>query len=161
MKDLIDEYKFALKQLKHQKEQCSLEERNIYSGMQSDLEYALEWMQKCRMPGNRRGVERLAAYQREKPFDPILMQKYTRSLTDDDEKANENIITSWDKERISHALSSLTNKEREVYLMKRGEMLSFSDIASLLGLSKSTVQKMVERAENKIKINKEIIIKAI
>lgn len=42
------------------------EDIKILTDMISDIPYSLEWMKKARRPGNRRGIQRLAAYQRER-----------------------------------------------------------------------------------------------
>jgi positive control factor len=73
------------------------EDKKVIAGMIFDLEFAIEWMETGRRPGNRRGIERRAAYQCEKIFVPLLMQKYFRSSKptyewDDHEK--EDVITS-------------------------------------------------------------------
>ena len=46
-----------------------IEERHAahVRAMIRDCDYILEWMETGRRPGNKRGVERLAAYQREIP----------------------------------------------------------------------------------------------
>lgn len=48
--------------------------------MASDLQYALEWLKTAKWPGNRRGVERRAAYQCMLPVDPQLLQKIIPTL---------------------------------------------------------------------------------
>jgi positive control factor len=154
MNNLIKEYKESLKITRKMYDNAVEEDKKIIAGMISDLEFAIEWLETGRMPGNRRGIERRAAYQREKPFDPLLMQKFFRSSEptyewDDHEK--EDVITSWDRERIEDALSVLTDREREVYLMSRGYCLTYSEIANYLCISSSSVQTMIERAERKIK----------
>lgn len=160
MKDLIEEYKKSLKTLRKIKENAPEEDRKILGSMESDLRYCLQWMTSARRPGNRRGVERLAAYQREKPFDPILIQQYFCGLGEDELTSfqndpfhmidKHNMISESDREKIDAALSTLTTLEREVYLMSRGHCLSYSEIAGMLGIAKGTVQKMIERSEKKI-----------
>lgn len=154
MKELIQQYKQSLAKVRLMYEQAPEEDKKIISGMISDLQYSLEWMQTARMPGNRRGVERLAAYQREKSFDPLIMQQYFRSMDDDPftmiDRPRENVTMEMDRFRIENALSVLTNREREVYLMSRGHCLSFEKIAGCLGITKSSVQTMIKRAEKKI-----------
>jgi positive control factor len=150
---LIYEYKQSLKAAREMYTNASEEDKKIISGMISDIEYAIEWMEKCRMPGNRRGIERRAAYQREKPFDPLMMQKYFRSseqVYEWDDHEQEDKLSDWDMQRIEDALSVLTEKEKEVYLMSRGHCLSYSQIANYLCISRGAVQKMIERAEKKI-----------
>jgi positive control factor len=79
MNNLIKEYKESLKITRKMYDNAVEEDKKIIAGMISDLEFAIEWLETSRMPGNRRGIERRAAYQREKPFDPLLMQKFFRS----------------------------------------------------------------------------------
>jgi positive control factor len=154
MHNLIKEYKESLKVTRKMYDNAVDEDKKIIAGMISDLEFAIEWMSTGRRPGNKRGIERRAAYQREKLFDPLLMQKFFRSSEqvykwDDHEK--EHVITEWDRQRIEDALSVLTKREREVYMMSRGYCLTYSEIANYLCISSSSVQTMVERAERKIK----------
>lgn len=154
MYDLLQEYKQTLKHTKKLFKHASDEDKKIIRGIISDLEFSIEWMETGRRPGNRRGIERRAAYQREKLFDPLLMQKYFRSgepTYEWDDHNKESVITSWDRERIEDALSVLTEREREVYLMSRGYCLTHSEIANYLCISSSSVQTMIERAEKKIK----------
>ncbi|POD46272.1 hypothetical protein BKM15_25870 [Pseudomonas syringae pv. syringae] len=154
MEDLIIQYRQALKEIRRMIPDASEEDKKLLSSMASDLQYALEWMRTGRRPGNRRGIERRAAYQRERPFDPLLMQRYFRSTDEEvyewDDHLQEDSVSYWDRLRIEDALSVLSDKEKEAYLMSKGNCLSFSQIAKYLKLSKSTVQDRVERAERKI-----------
>lgn len=129
-------------------------DKKIIEGIIEDLEFAISWMETGRLPGNKRGVERLAAYQRERPFDPLLMQKYFRNMDEQlyewDDHNQEHSITSWDEERIEDALSVLSKREKEIYLMSRGQCLPYSQIAKYLGIKKATVQDTIKRAERKI-----------
>ena len=154
MEELLKQYRESLRLAKKLLEKASDEDKKIIRGMISDLEFTIEWLATGRRPENQRGIERRAAYQREKLFDPLLMQKYFRSnepVYEWDDHERESVITSWDRERIEDALSVLTEREREVYLMSRGYCLTYSEIANYLCISSSSVQTMIERAERKIK----------
>jgi len=154
MHDLAQEYKQSLKTARKMYHNASEEDKKTIAGMISDLEFSIEWLTTGRRPGQKRGIERRAAYQRERLFDPLLMQKYFRSsepVYEWDDHERESVITSWDRERIEDALSVLTEREREVYLMSRGYCLTYSEIANYLCISSSSVQTMIERAEKKIK----------
>lgn len=146
MKNLIISYQGSLRLVRHLKETANDEDKILLSSMESDLRYALEWMKTARRPGNRRGIERLAAYQREKPMDPLLMQKYFSSTT-----TMHSQLDQTDLDRIEDALSVLTKLEKEIYLMARGQALPRSEIAIILGIEKGTVNKILTRADNKIK----------
>lgn len=66
-------------------------------------------------------IERLAAYQRERACDPLFMQRYFRGMDENlyewDSHRQEHVIGEWDKIRLEDALSLLTEREKEVYLM--------------------------------------------
>ncbi|MCA1042936.1 sigma-70 family RNA polymerase sigma factor [Bacillus toyonensis] len=154
MEELINSYTHSLLEIRNAKTNANEEERKIFSGMISDLEFTLEWLRTGRRPGNRRGIERRAAYQRERACDPLLMQRYFRGTDNHiyewDDHHQEHIIGEWDKIRLEDALSLLTAREKEVYFMSRGHCLTYKEIAKCLKLSCSTVQTMIERAEKKI-----------
>ncbi|WP_052398655.1 sigma factor-like helix-turn-helix DNA-binding protein [Geomicrobium sp. JCM 19039] len=63
-------------------------------------------------------------------------------------------ISQADHFRIDDALSMLTAREREVYIMVKAELLSMEKAASYLGVKKGTVQRQLERAE--LKVNSQI-----
>jgi len=154
MEALIKEYNQSLCKIRKPKENVSEEQQKILYSMASDLKYSLEWMRTGRRPGNRRGIERRAAYQRERAFDPILMQRYFRSTDETvyewDKHVQQHTIGEWEKIQLEAALSVLTKREKEIYLMSRGYCLSYSEIAGYLVISRSAVQTMIERAEKKI-----------
>lgn len=161
MEDLIREYREALRRIRKSKRKYPpVEKRNdeevykyrLLEEMERDLEWSLEWMETGRQPGNRRGVERLAAYQRERPIDPIHFQRYAVQPLYGQE---EHTLSNEDMRRVEEALSLLSPLEREVYIMSRGKGLSYREIAGLLGVAKGTVQKMIERAEKKMAQQKE------
>jgi positive control factor len=153
MEKLLFSYNEQLITTRSMLKNASDRDKSLLNGMIRDLQFAIEWMETGRQPGNKRGVERLAAYQRERPFDPLLMQRFFRSQDETyswDDAENESVITSAEQEMIEDALSVLTAKEKEVYLMSRGHCLSYSQIANCLCISSSSVQTMIERAEKKI-----------
>lgn len=161
MQDLIKQYRKTLKLVRKLKENAPEEDKRILRNIDSDLRYCIQWMRTARRPGNRRGVERLAAYQREKSFDPILIQEYVYGLGKDqlssrkydpfnmiDEKHN--MVSESDRERIEAALSILSPLEREVYLMSRGKCISYKNIGQMMGIKETTVASKIQRAEKKL-----------
>jgi|SRR5690625_4727694 len=148
MRELITEYQKSLKIVREKKETATAEDKRTLGGMESDLRYALEWMRRGRMPGPRRGVERLASYQRERPIDPIHIQTY---MSQPLYQQHKNTVSNSDMERIKKALSCLTEMERDVYIMARGRCIPRSEIAMMLGVEKGTVNKILTRSDEKIK----------
>lgn len=153
MQELIEQYKQSLSRVRERQKTASGDEFTLLSGMASDLQYSLDWMTTGRQPGLRRGIERRAAYQNERPFDPLIMQRYFRSqepVYEWDDHLQEDVIGPNDEYRIEDAIADLTNREREIYLMSRGNSLTYSQIATYLNISISTVKTNIKRAENKI-----------
>ena len=119
----------------------------------SNLKYCIKWLKTGRQPGSTRGAERRSAYEREKPFDPMVMQRFFRSegtvyLWDQEDKAFE--VSESERQIIRTALAVLSEREQEVYLMSRGHSLTQNSIAEKMCLSRSTVKTMLSRADKKI-----------
>lgn len=121
-------------------------ERQIIGEMIGDTEFVIEWLETGRRPGNKRGIERRAAYQREKLMDPIRMQAFVDRGTAGS-PAN---LTEWQMGQIEDALCGLSERERECYVMAYGQCFSHAEIAELLGISKSSVDTHIKRAQQKI-----------
>ena len=128
------------------KESHNEADKKIISNMVSECDYAIEWLSTGRRPGNKRGVERLASYQREKLVDPLKMQAYVQQ----NHAGSSANLSDWQLFQIEDALSRLSPRERECYVMKHGDCHSFADIAMALNISKSAVQSYVETAQQKI-----------
>jgi positive control factor len=120
--------------------------RQIIGEMIGDLEYVIEWLETGRRPGNRRGIERQAAYQRERLMDPVRMQAFVARSTAGS-PAN---LTEWQLHQIEDALCVLSERERECYVLAHGECFTHSQIADMLGITKSSVDTHIKRAQQKI-----------
>lgn len=60
-------------------------------------------------------------------------------------------LTQQQKQHFWNILAQLSHRERVCYLSHVVNLWSFSEIASELGISKSSVQTYIERAREKIK----------
>lgn len=155
MIDLIADYEKALRDIVEKRKTADSTDDALYSGMESDLRYALEWMKSGKQPGTIRGVERRSGREREISVDPVLMQRYFRSVDSSeygwDDHYQEDVIGRQDKELLEGALSVLAKKEREVYMMVRGNALTYGQAAKLMKWkSKGAVQTAIKRADDKI-----------
>lgn len=148
MNQLKQEYKQSLKLVRELQIRLepNHEDTTVLGRMASDLQYTIDWLNTGRRPGNKRGIERRAAYQRTQPIDPIHIQNYVSNPTG----VGNCSVTEDDRQRIEDALSQLSRLEKEVYLMARGQALSHSDIAELMGISIGTVKKSLARADKKV-----------
>lgn len=127
-------------------------DQKILSSMIRDLEFSVQWLSTGRQPGNKKGIDHLAAYQKEKPFDPFLMQLYAEHQSDTYEWELEECPSDIDKEKLSdQILSSLSVKEKEIYLLAKVSGYSQYEIATLLDMPRTTVMNTINRCERKIK----------
>lgn len=124
----------------------AMAERQLIGEMRGDVEWIIEWLETGKRPGNKRGIERRAAYEREKLMDPVRMQAFVSRST----AGSPCNLTEWQKFQIEDALSSLTERERECYVLTHGEGFSFEEAARFLQITKSSVQTLVTRAQAKI-----------
>ncbi|WP_053324985.1 sigma factor-like helix-turn-helix DNA-binding protein [Paenibacillus peoriae] len=127
-------------------EEATPAEKEVISEIISDCEFVEEWLVTGRKPGNKRGVERLAAYQRERPVDPLRMQAYVQR----NHAGSPANLSDWQLFQIEDALSTLSPRERECYTMAHGQCFSRSQIAEFLGITKDSVTEYVERAAKKV-----------
>ncbi|WCF10168.1 hypothetical protein NDS46_10100 [Paenibacillus thiaminolyticus] len=91
---------------------------SFLSSMISDREYDIEWMETGRRPGNKRGIERRAAYQRERPVDPLKLQAYVAKSCSGGAVQAER-ITDRERDRIEFALGQLSPREKECKIGRR------------------------------------------
>ncbi|WP_103110806.1 sigma factor-like helix-turn-helix DNA-binding protein [Brevibacillus reuszeri] len=156
MHDLLKEYKETRKGLNAAYEarrtlaetgnEEAMAERQLIGEMRGEMEWVIEWLETGRRPGNKRGIERRAAYQREKLMDPVRMQAFVDRGT----AGSPVNLTEWQRGQIEDALCGLSERERECYVMANGQCFSHAEIAKMLGISKSSVDTHIKRAQQKI-----------
>ncbi|MEK4519996.1 sigma factor-like helix-turn-helix DNA-binding protein [Paenibacillus sp. FSL H8-0122] len=139
-------YLFSLKGAEQAYRRADADDKKVISGMVSDCEFVIEWLSTGRRPGNKRGIERRAAYQLEKPMDPLRMQAFASRST----AGSPSNLSDWEMFQLEDALSTLSPRERECYMLAYGECFSFAEIAMMLFISKASVQEYLERAQKKI-----------
>jgi positive control factor len=153
--------KADIKKLEKQLERARIEEKeyirqqiavlkrdeSLLSSMEGDLLYAIEWMTTARRPGNRRGAERLSIEQRT----VALPDDYFNNIAYVEQ---EYIEPDEEKQKILEDLTwDLTQREKDVFSLAKGEGFTLNYIAELLGISIGTANKALYRAEKKIEKN--------
>lgn len=151
MQELITEYKQSKAELKHIQATTD-QEQSLINGMGRDMDYAIEWMETGRRPGSKRGIERLAAYQREIPTD--IIEKYMQPTP----KLETGAYDEQHYYQMEFILAMLTDRERECFEMHVGGMVPMREIAKSMGISFTTVQQFLKRAEAKVKKYKHMAI---
>ncbi len=152
----IQQYKLALRRIQNYQRKLSQKraafqpvtnEESILTGIIDSLTYSIQYLETGREPCTRRGAHRRSREQREVFMDPNSFQFIRIAVA---QKGAETRVSEADRERLEDILSILTPREREAFMLVRGRGLSFEEAASLLQVKKTTVQTLVERAEEKI-----------
>jgi positive control factor len=128
------------------------QDKSIISGMESDLVFAIEWMLTSRRPGTTRGIERRSFAQRTKLMDPQILQTYFSGDTDTYILDSSDLEDSEEKKEllVQEALAVLAKKQREIFLLVKGQGMNLVETAKVLKISKQAVYKSLVRAERKI-----------
>lgn len=139
-------YQLSLKGAERAYRKADADDKKVISGMKSDCEFVIEWLNTGRRPGNKRGIERRAAYQKERLMDPVRMQAFVQQSA----AGSPSNLSDWERFQIEDALSRLTHRERECYELAHGECFSLGEIANMLNITKSSVEVYVNRAQQKV-----------
>jgi RNA polymerase sigma factor (sigma-70 family) len=127
-----------------------IEDKKVIAGIISDLEFALEWMRSGRNPDARRGIDKSSVYLMDSSvYDALPVHPFYKTISKE-----ENGWNGTNKDIIEDVLCTLTEREKDVFLMIKVEGITFEYVAELLGVKKSTVQSHFERAEKKIEQRK-------
>jgi len=142
---LIEEYTVGRKELHEMKNNLddeNKEDKTQINSMISDMTYSLDWMKKGRRPGNRRGIDRRANYQRTAYVEMDIFPEFLEEKSD---------ISQEMKLRLIDVLLEFSDRQRECYLLHMSKGFSYSQIAEFLQVSRGTVQNHIVRAKKKLK----------
>ncbi|MBN6206369.1 sigma-70 family RNA polymerase sigma factor [Ralstonia pickettii] len=118
------------------------------SSMIRDMTFSMNWMKIGREPGKLRGIDRRSVYQRRVIMDMDLYPSL-------DIEPEQEELTNEDKSAIVDVLIDLSVRERQCYILHNAYRMSMADIGKEIGVSKSSVQKYIVRAKEKV--NKKIV----
>ncbi|WP_051910497.1 sigma factor-like helix-turn-helix DNA-binding protein [Carnobacterium pleistocenium] len=165
--ELSDEYKKGLRELRLErmkrksfKDELKLSNRidewtndmevelRTISGMISDMEYAISWLENAREPGLKRGITNKSRYQRTElwaEIDILSMKAYRMQSTVEGRE-----LTLEEDTRMNEILDCLSKREREAYRYIMGEGHTYAETAYFMEITRGAVQMLVNRAKSKI-----------
>lgn len=153
---LIQEYMDGRQDLRTQANQidrCNpieMQDLKQINSMIESMSYSLEWMTTGRQPGTFRGVDEKSVYQRRSYENIDLIPDIAEQLEENDINKKHLFMTREEKIIMADILSSFSLRERQCYILYVGQGMSMNAIAIELEVSKSTVQKYIERAIGKV-----------
>ncbi len=119
------------------------QDKKQINSMISDMSFSIDWLKKGRRPGNMRGIDKRSAYQRRALIDMDLFPSL-------DIGTEEKVLSQNERKEIMDILMLLSHRERQCFLLHQAQGLSYAEIHRELKISRSTVQKYVERAKKKV-----------
>lgn len=150
--DLIAEYSEGRKQLKVMVKKLGDTEadkidKTLINGMYEDMTFAIDWLKKGRQPGTYRGADKKAVYQIQYIEEMDLIPDITEQLAEEREELQ---LEEHQKEVLQQLLSELSGREKQCFILHVGGRKSMSEVAKMLGISKSSVQEYLNRTRKKV-----------
>lgn len=129
------------------------QEVRLISNMITSTTYALNWLMSGKCPDNVTSIENYSYDQRTIEIDPHLLA----SIYSTEDRLQQEVEEPdhQDLFMVESALSTLSSKEREAFVLFEGYQHTIGTIADMLNVKASTVNTLLRRARHKIKANKE------
>lgn len=127
------------------------EDEKLINSMIRDMSESIEWLETGRDPKFRKGVHVDSIYQVQSYGNMDLIPDIMEQLEEDDINQRHIFMTKDEKIIMGDIIKTLSARERQCYFLHVGHKKSMGEIASELGISKSTVQTHITRAKSKVK----------
>lgn len=127
------------------------EDEKLINSMIRDMSETIDWLETGRDPKVRKGVHVNSIYHVQSYEDIDLIPDIIEQLEEDDINNRHLFMTKDEKIIMSEILNILSLRERQCYFLHVGHGKSLGEIATEIGVSKSTVQTHINRAKSKIK----------
>ncbi|OXM17333.1 sigma factor-like helix-turn-helix DNA-binding protein [Paenibacillus herberti] len=128
-------------------------ERRVLAEMVAECDYVIDWLETGRRPGSFTGAERAVRVQ---TWDPSILDSYSspnsRWVIERDKSSRD--LTDDERFRIEEAMRDLSQRERQCYMLNVVDGMTFEEISRELHVGRSSVQKYIERAREKIENTK-------
>jgi RNA polymerase sigma-70 factor (ECF subfamily) len=111
--------------------------------MISDTQWAIKYMETGHIPGTKWKVARWNREDREILFDPQVLDRCF-IIPNAAPEVEEGV-----RVMLKHLLSCLSAREREAFVLVKGQGFSYQEAAEFIGLSKGNVYTLIKRAEKK------------
>ncbi len=147
--ELLMQYEDGRSELRKMGDELNMEDlkdkqdKKQINSMINDMSFSIDWMKTGRRPGNMRGIDKRSAYQRRALVDMDLFPSL-------DIGTEEKVLSQDERKKIMDILMLLSHRERQCFLLHQAQGMSYAEIHRELNVSRSSVQKYVERAKKKV-----------
>lgn len=151
--NLIAEYSKGRKEIKVMTDKLGEAEtdridKTLLNGMYEDMTFVIEWLETGRQPGTFRGADVRSIYQIQYIEEMDLIPDITEQLYGEREELQE--LEEYQKEVLHTLLEELSGREKQCFILHVGDRRSMSEVAKMLGISKSSVQEYLNRTRIKV-----------
>lgn len=150
MDELLKSYRETRSQLMGYKLTAPEEEYPVINSMLSDVQFAIDWLQRGHNPAPRRGIHRRSRAQRTIVTDPLRLQSYAQPAA----CGSPTTISDHERFQIDDALSTLSEREKQAYILHYGLCFSIGQTAKEMGISRGAVETNLKRAKQKVNESK-------
>ena len=142
VKELIREYRESLRALRTAARKADPVPL-YWASMVSTTEWAIRYMETGEIPGTKHKVARWSTEDREVLFDPqVLDRVFTLPAATPEVSEGVRLM-------LEHLMMCLSRREREAFLLVKGQGYSYQDAADYMGMSKGSVYNLIKRSEKK------------
>lgn len=127
------------------------EDEKLINSMIRDMSETIDWLETGRDPKVRKGIHVDSIYHVQSYGNMDLIPDIMEQLEEDDINQRHIFMTKDEKIIMGDIIKTLSARERQCYFLHVGHKKSMGEIAIELGISKSTVQTHITRAQNKVK----------
>lgn len=124
-------------------------DRGIVNSMIRSVSEIIDWMESGTNPYYRQGISRRHNYDVTYLGQMDLIPDISEQLKEEREELKR--LSKDEKELITKVLMTLTDRERECFILHVAAGHSMSETGEVLGIAKTTVQNHIEKARVKIK----------
>lgn len=124
-------------------------DRKTINSMINDMSEIIKWLKFGKDPSDFRSNEKRSAYQRRLILDMDMFPTLD-IMPESLKETSPRELSEKEKESITKVLIELSWRERQCYLLHYANRRTFQEISDELGVTKSAVQKYIERARAKI-----------
>jgi len=149
VEELIKEYRKSLEAVNKCRFMIADEHsKKLLGNCATSLRYSIEYMEIGKEPGNRRSITNRSYEQRTVPMDPNSYDFLKAAVIN---KVAQNNLSDEKRVLVDDLLALLTPKQREAFVMVRGNGYSFSQAGKMMKIKETSVQSHVDRAEKKMR----------
>lgn len=147
---LIMEYEDGRRELHKMKRKLSDSEfgkidKTQINSMINDMSFVIKWLETGKNPEEMRGVNIRNVYRlrylEKMDMLPDIQEEFKREQL---------VLSSEQKRIIMQIFATLSDRERDCFVLHTSQNMSMSEIADELNISKATVQVYIQRAKEKI-----------